>query len=359
MQQIIIHQVEKYLGPKVAALVASGLTVFTQVQSEMSALATAGVETSWVDVVSTALTSGDLAAILPAPLVAFATFFFRKARYNGPMARAHTGVTSGTPVNVDIDFDAPPFKDDTSDTVDTKAMGIALGDTQDKVATMEGNIASLVETAEHLMKKTSDTATTVTRLTNIYKVDQNTTTNTISELWDRVEKVEEITDPLGDNVKVVNPVPRPEDDSVYFGNKDYPRNLRNNNPLNIEATVGNRTKWKGEVEPDGRYARYETPEHGIRAGLYLLRKAYFTRHKLQTVHSIIHRWAPLGDNSDASVANYIAHCCNALDVTPKDSLRIDKDDEQLLVLYKAMAEFEGGTPLPYTDDTFYKAIKLI
>ena len=74
---------------------------------------------------------------------------------------------------------------------------------------------------------------------------------------------------------------------------------------------------------------------------------------------IIHRWAPLGDNSEASVNNYIAHVSKALGVTPKQILRLDHDDEQLIAIFMAMAEFEGGLPLPYSDSTYKAALTLL
>ncbi|MFU2316820.1 hypothetical protein [Rahnella sp. PCH160] len=47
------------------------------------------------------------------------------------------------------------------------------------------------------------------------------------------------------------------------GNSSPARGLRNNNPGNIEASDAN--PWEGQIGSDGRFAKFETPEHGIRA----------------------------------------------------------------------------------------------
>lgn len=46
------------------------------------------------------------------------------------------------------------------------------------------------------------------------------------------------------------------------GNSSAARGLRNNNPGNIEAGSNS---WDGQAGSDGRFAKFVTPEHGIRA----------------------------------------------------------------------------------------------
>ncbi|HFX8036006.1 TPA: hypothetical protein ACIF5E_004931, partial [Escherichia coli] len=41
------------------------------------------------------------------------------------------------------------------------------------------------------------------------------------------------------------------------------RGIRNNNPGNLEYSKTN--PWVGQTGDDGRFAKFETPEHGIRA----------------------------------------------------------------------------------------------
>lgn len=75
------------------------------------------------------------------------------------------------------------------------------------------------------------------------------------------------------------------------------RGVRNRNPGNIDYNPAN--KWQGQLPPnpalEKRFARFDTPENGIRAlGKVLL--TYQCRHGLKTVKSIISRWAPAVEN---------------------------------------------------------------
>lgn len=80
-----------------------------------------------------------------------------------------------------------------------------------------------------------------------------------------------------------------------------PRGVRNNNPGNIDYNKSN--KWQGQLPPNDalekRFARFDSPENGIRAlGKLLL--TYQDKHKLRTVAAIINRWAPSVENDTAS-----------------------------------------------------------
>lgn len=75
------------------------------------------------------------------------------------------------------------------------------------------------------------------------------------------------------------------------------RGVRNNNPGNIDYVKAN--KWRGQLPPnpvlEKRFARFDTPENGIRAlGKLLL--TYQDKHGLKTVKAIISRWAPAVEN---------------------------------------------------------------
>ena len=136
-----------------------------------------------------------------------------------------------------------------------------------------------------------------------------------------------------------------------------PLNLRQNNPGNIESTLPGGNRWNGEQTSTNRYAVFESPAYGLRAMMYLLRKVYFQRHGLVSVESIIHRWAPLGDNSPESVANYIDHV--AKDLRVQSVAKLTMDNEQLTAMVKSMAEFEGGRPLPYDKEVYTEALELL
>lgn len=71
------------------------------------------------------------------------------------------------------------------------------------------------------------------------------------------------------------------------------RGLRNNNPGNIDHSPANR--WQGQLAHDPtiekRFARFDTPENGIRT-LACTLLTYYRKHGLSTVAAIIGRWAP-------------------------------------------------------------------
>ncbi len=79
------------------------------------------------------------------------------------------------------------------------------------------------------------------------------------------------------------------------------RGVRNNNPGNIDYNPAN--QWQGQLKPDPaiekRFARFDSPENGIRAlGKLLL--TYQRKHGLKTVKAIINRWAPSAENDTAA-----------------------------------------------------------
>lgn len=80
-----------------------------------------------------------------------------------------------------------------------------------------------------------------------------------------------------------------------------PRGIRNNNPGNIDYSPSN--AWQGQLKHDpaieARFARFDTPENGIRALGKTLR-TYQRKHGLKTVQAIIGRWAPSQENDTAA-----------------------------------------------------------
>lgn len=81
-----------------------------------------------------------------------------------------------------------------------------------------------------------------------------------------------------------------------------PRGVRSNNPGNIDYNP--RNAWQGQLGLEQgvakpRFARFDTPENGIRAlGKLLL--TYQRKHGLKTVKAIISRWAPAVENDTAA-----------------------------------------------------------
>lgn len=125
------------------------------------------------------------------------------------------------------------------------------------------------------------------------------------------------------------------------GNSSAARGLRNNNPGNIEAGSNS---WDGQAGSDGRFAKFVTPEHGIRAlGKNLLS---YQRQGYDTVSEIVNRWAPASDGNNTEA--YIATLCKKLNVTPNDQLNMS-DINTLRQLCAGIIQHENGKQ-PYSED---------
>lgn len=126
------------------------------------------------------------------------------------------------------------------------------------------------------------------------------------------------------------------------GNSSAARGLRNNNPGNIEASDKN--PWEGQIGSDGRFAKFETPEHGIRAlGKNLL--TYYQKHGLDTVGEIITRWAPPKENKTDA---YIKSICDQLGVAADQQIDVT-NPRTLAALCAGIVNHENGSQ-PYTDE---------
>lgn len=122
---------------------------------------------------------------------------------------------------------------------------------------------------------------------------------------------------------------------------DGARGIRNNNPGNLEYSKTN--PWVGQTGDDGRFAKFETPEHGIRAlGRNLLS---YQRQGIDTVSDIINRWAPPSDNNNTDA--YIQAVCAQLGVTPDQQLDASNPDT-LKALCASIIHHENGRQ-PYND----------
>ncbi|HGA3365777.1 TPA: hypothetical protein ACIR6Q_002735 [Enterobacter kobei] len=125
------------------------------------------------------------------------------------------------------------------------------------------------------------------------------------------------------------------------GSGDGARGIRNNNPGNLEFSKTN--PWVGQTGDDGRFAKFETPEHGIRAlGRNLLS---YQRQGIDTVSDIINRWAPPSDNNNTDA--YIQAVCAQLGVTADQQLDASNPDT-LKALCAAIIQHENGSQ-PYSD----------
>lgn len=109
------------------------------------------------------------------------------------------------------------------------------------------------------------------------------------------------------------------------------RNVRNNNPLNIES----RDNWDGlsPEQNDSRFAVFTTPDYGFRAAYIILLK-YLERGD-DTILKIVSKWAPSVENHTDAYAAYIAKKMQR----SIDALVLPDD---LVVMMVHMANYEGA-----------------
>ncbi|EFM2349810.1 hypothetical protein HB533_001058 [Escherichia coli] len=130
-----------------------------------------------------------------------------------------------------------------------------------------------------------------------------------------------------------------QQDQYYV--KGGARGIRNNNPGNLEYSKTN--PWVGQTGDDGRFAKFETPEHGIRALERNLMS--YQRQGIDTVSEIINRWAPPTDKNDTM--SYIKAVCEQLGVSADEPLDASNPDT-LKALCAAIIHHENGSQ-PYSD----------
>jgi hypothetical protein len=117
-----------------------------------------------------------------------------------------------------------------------------------------------------------------------------------------------------------------------------PRGIRNNNPGNIRLS---KTSWLGQkpAQGDHDFVEFDTPLHGLRALMKLL-LTYRLRHGLDSVESIINRFAPPHENA---TDHYIHQVCKTMGVKRRDCINVFKK-ETLCLLAKAIVLHENGRP---------------
>ena len=125
------------------------------------------------------------------------------------------------------------------------------------------------------------------------------------------------------------------------------RNYRNNNLGNLVfANQEGATLESPNAKGEQRFARFNTPEEGIRAlanqvsSYYNGTSAAAGYQKLQTVSSIISKWAPPNENN---TNQYIDNVSKYLGVSPNEKIDVSKP-EVMTQLVRAIATKEGGNP---------------
>jgi hypothetical protein len=125
--------------------------------------------------------------------------------------------------------------------------------------------------------------------------------------------------------------------AFYMKKMNKPKNVRNNNPLNMKESAD----WKGErlLNLDATFEEFQTPEYGFRAGyIDLLQKL---ERGVNTVESIINVWAPsptrLGDDHN-DTDEYIEYVADKMKISEFQEITHNDLPEMML----AMSEFEGS-----------------
>ena len=309
----LITAVEKYLGPKLSAVAVAATTAAGQLSSALGA--TSG-ELDIIGVLTNAAQT-DLVSFLPAPIAGIAAYLMRSAKKPKKIKPA-TFIPAQHRLIEDLSLKASFAKQKSLET------NAALITAEHNIKVLQSRMENLMKGFDGLQKDFGD---------DIQIIDER--------LMALEDKEDEIEMELEDKKAGV------------------PFNIRQNNPGNIESTLPGGNKWKGEQDSTNRYAVFESPAYGVRAMMYLLKKVYYNRHGLTTIDKIIHRWAPLGDNSPESVNNYIDHVAKDLKIERDTILQIDVNDEQLVAMVKSMATFEGGRPPPYAKAVYTKALELL
>lgn len=122
------------------------------------------------------------------------------------------------------------------------------------------------------------------------------------------------------------------------GGRVLPRGIRNNNPGNIRLSS---TRWRGQkdFQIDPEFIEFETPLYGLRALMRLL-LTYHLKHGLDTVESIINRYALPSENA---TDGYIHQVCRALKVARRSVIDLKRRDV-MAALARAIVRHENGRP---------------
>lgn len=130
------------------------------------------------------------------------------------------------------------------------------------------------------------------------------------------------------------------------------RGERNNNPGNIRHGG---SKWQGlsATQTDRNFCQFVSPEYGIRA-IYKVLQTYQRDRKLNTVASIINRYAPPNENN---TAGYIKRAAADIGVGINDPVNT-KDKKTGIALATAIVGVELGYQ-PYSADVFERAWSLL
>lgn len=137
-----------------------------------------------------------------------------------------------------------------------------------------------------------------------------------------------------------------------------PRGIRNNNPGNIR--IG-KTRWHGQsnIQRDTDFVEFDDALYGLRALMRTL-LTYHLKYGLDTIESIINRWAPPHENA---TDNYAFHVAKLMRTGRTAPLRLT-DANTLMSLARAIVRHENGqpacpaAPFWYLDNVYDEAAKM-
>lgn len=120
------------------------------------------------------------------------------------------------------------------------------------------------------------------------------------------------------------------------------RGLRNRNPGNIRHST---TQYMGEVPSnDTAFKSFETMAWGYRA-MFVLLYTYQRRYGLNTVETLLARYAPANENNTAA---YVASVVKQSGVAP-DELVNTLQGDTMIPIVAAMSRVENGVPAVMAD----------
>jgi len=120
---------------------------------------------------------------------------------------------------------------------------------------------------------------------------------------------------------------------IYFLMKK-PKNVRNNNPLNIKESAN----WEGERKAnlDNVFEEFKTPEYGFRAG-YIILLQYLERGE-DTIETILAKWAPANTDENNHTQSYIDYVADKIQLSSDEYV----SPAMLPELMLHMSVFEGS-----------------
>lgn len=131
-------------------------------------------------------------------------------------------------------------------------------------------------------------------------------------------------------------------------NAFLPRGIRNNNPGNIRKS---KTLWQGEItdkSKESEFAVFASPLMGLRALMRLL-LTYEFKYGLDTIESLVNRYAPPSENA---TDHYINHVSRQTGIGRRHTVSL-KDKKCLISIARAIVIHENGLPGSDFPDGWY------